>query len=964
MSSDSDSEIEVKDNEQYDSMEHKEHILNVPDTYIGSVEPSVVENVWVCNSENVFINKDIEISTGFFNICNEILTNAADQCPRTREYANKDKTVQTTTTIKVTLNEETNVITVQNDGDGIPVTIHEKKKIYVPELIFGQLLTSSNYNNDKKRRWGGKNGYGAKLCNIYSTLFELETVDHRRGKKFKQVWKNNMSEPEKKAKITKCSDKAYTKITFLPEYSRFGMMNGLEGDIINLIRKRVYDIAGCTPRNVSVYFNGKKLAVKDFPMYVEMYTGKQKDLKRVYEKPNDNWEITACASPDGTFKQVSMVNGICTINGGKHVDYIANKICKDLVKKINGKSGSIKTSHVKSNLWVFINSLIVNPSFSTQTKEELTTPATKFGSKCDLSEDFIKKLAKTEITDRAKLMKSFHDKSGLSKTDGKKTKSIRGIPKLDDANWAGTNKSQQCTLILTEGDSAKSLVLSAIGIIGRDKYGVFPLKGKLLNIRDATVKKISDNVEIQSLKKILGLQQNTKSTKDLRYGRVMIMTDQDLDGYHIKGLLMNMFSCSWEDLLKEGFLVTMYTPLVKVSKGKKVIEHFYNQSDYDQWKDTQLTLKGYDIKYYKGLGTSTKDEAIEYFKNLHVVEYEWDEKSAEMIDLAFNKKKANKRKKWLSHYNKDDVINPLDKTATFENFINKDLIHFSNYDNQRSLPSMCDGFKPSQRKAFHTFVEKNIVKDMKVATTTGYVTTETEYHHGEVSMQETIVGIANDYVGSNNINLFAPKGQFGCIDPNTPVLMWYSTIKKAMYIDVGDQLIGDDGTVREVSKITSGIDDMYEINNGGLDNYIVNSNHIITVSYSGHKSIYWKKSSNAWAMYYFDNESKSIKSKSIKSKSIKTNFETKSNHFNKSKISKKEAYEKLIKFSETIPDNNIFDINIQEYLKLPNYVKHHIKGILNSSVIEWKEQPIDIDPYILGSWLGDGMILSLLRISG
>ena len=1196
---DSDSEVEVKDNEQYDTMEHKEHILNLPDTYIGGIEPAVCENVWTCNSENDFINKDIEVSMGFYNIFNEILTNSADQCPRTREYAKKDKTVQITTTIKVTVDEETGIITVYNDGDGVPVTIHEKKKIYVPELIFGQLLSSSNYDKTKNKTWGGKHGYGSKLClkkgtllptyngtvskiediqigdeligddgnsrkvlnkvegtgklfeisqcksasyvvnenhiiclrmpdhkvifwnktktawcmvwldkenikilskhiiagnaikitcpeckielhsylkrhytkmhkgitvpkmkrrsptiippdtkevknaliemqefaksisddntldinikdylklnktmcsrlsgyvgecvqwdekkvdldpyvlglwlgdgsrtgycfainskddpeileylekwgvendasfkqnktnpiafsisslsrcgkaplkkllskynlvknkhipqdyivnskeirlkvlaglidsdgcvqrdgtrititqgmnhkklaediifltkslgfmccsqnkktqwshkgelkkgnaininisgngiediptlvlrkkcaspikhntlntgsikikevepgdyiglsvnenqrfvledftvthncNIYSTSFEVETVDHRRGKKFKQIWRDNMSDPEKKAKITKCSGKAYTKITFLPEYSRFGMPDGLKGDIVDLIRKRTYDIAGCTPRDVSVYFNGEKLSVKDFPMYVEMYIGKQKDVKRVYEKPNDNWEITACASPDGTFKQVSMVNGICTINGGKHVDYIANQICKNLVAKINGKSkNGIKTAHVKNNLWVFINSLIVNPSFSTQTKEALTTPAAKFGSKCDLSEDFIKRLAKTELADRAKLMKSFHDKSGLTKTDGKKTKSIRGIPKLDDANWAGTNKSQECTLILTEGDSAKTLVISGLSVVGRDKYGVFPLKGKLLNIRDATTKKISENEEIQNLKKILGLQQNTKSVKDLRYGKVMIMTDQDLDGYHIKGLLMNMFSCSWEGLLKEGFLVTMYTPLVKVFKGTKCIKSFYNQKNYEQWKNTQLSLKGFHIKYYKGLGTSTKNEAQEYFKNMNIVGYTWCENSAEMIDLAFNKKKADKRKKWLSFFDKDDVINPLDKSITCETFINKDLIHFSNYDNYRSIPSMCDGFKPSQRKAMHTFIKKNIVNEMKVAQVTGYVTAETSYHHGETSMEGTIIGLAQNYVGSNNINILTPKGGFG-----------------------------------------------------------------------------------------------------------------------------------------------------------------------------------------------------------
>jgi DNA gyrase/topoisomerase IV subunit B len=945
-------------------MDPKEHILTLPDTYIGGIEPSIIENIWVCDSDNEFKNKDVKVSLGFYNIFNEILTNASDQILRTREYEKKDKTVQITKTIKVSLDKETNIISVFNDGDGIPVVEHEEKKIMVPELIFGHLLTSSNYDKEKKKIWGGKNGLGSKVClktgsflptydgrmvkieditendeligddglprkvidkitgcdklfeitqamgnpyivnenhilclrmndhkvifwnktkygwsilwfnkednkinskniparknegiicqecniklsgnigrhyrrvhknipipklprnkptviapdtqevkdalltmqkfaesidddntidisvkdfmklnestksrlsgyiskcvqwpkqevyldpyvlglwlgdgchtgngfainarddpeileylenwglendakfkqtgknrvaycisslsksgkaplkklllkynliknkhipkeylinsrevrlkvlaglidsdgyvsrdgtrisisqgmfhnhdnlakdiiyltrslgfmcrstinkttwtykgelkkglathmnisgngvediptlvvrkkcnhpkkhdtsstgiikikevesgefiglevdknhrfaledftithncNIYSSMFEVETVDHRRSKKFKQVWKNNMSEPENKAKITECKGKAYTKITFLPEYSRFGMPNGLDEDTLSLLRKRVYDIAGCSPKDVSVYLNDVKLDVKDFPQYVNKYI--DKDTSIVYEKPNDFWEVVACASPDGIHRQVSLVNGLCTMNGGKHVEYISNKICKDLVKKLNGKSGEIKVNHIKNNLWVFINSFIVNPSFSSQTKETLTTPATKFGSTCDLSETFINKLAKTEIAERAKLMKSFQDKTGLTKTDGKKTKTIRGIPKLDDANWAGTNKSLDCTLILTEGDSAKALIISGLSVVGRDKYGVFPLRGKLLNVRDATDKQVTGNVELQNLKKILGLQQNTKNIQDLRYGKVMIVTDQD-----------------------------------------------------------------------------------------------------------------------------------------------------------------------------------------------------------------------------------------------------------------------------------------------------------------------------------------------------------------------------------------------------------------------------------------------------
>jgi DNA topoisomerase-2 len=608
----------IQDNETYSAMELREHILEVPDTYIGGTEQTNVENAWIYEEE--MSQEDILVSLGFYNIFNEVLTNASDQCIRTRNYALKDKTVQITKNIKISIQD--NVITIWNDGDGIPITEHPEKKVWTPELIFGTLLTSSNYKK-KLRFVGGKNGLGAKVANIYSTSFEVETVDHRRKKKFYQRWEDNMSPPEQKAKITSYRGKAYTKITFKPDYARFGM-DGLEGDILFLLKKRAYDIAGITSKDVNVYFNDEKIPIKSFDQYAKLYT----DDKFVYDT-NDFWQVAVCASPDGNFRQVSFVNGICTINGGKHVDYIANKISKELTKRINGKKGDVKTTHVKTNLWVFINSLIQNPSFSNQTKEALITPSSKFGSTCNFNKKFYDKLMKTPIVQRSKLMKSFHDKSKLSKTDGKKTKTIRGIPKLDDAEWAGGPRSSECTLILTEGDSAKSMVTSGLSIVGRDKYGVYPLRGKLLNVRDASDKSIMNCEEIQNLKKILGLQQNSDTKDKLRYGRVLILTDQDLHGIHIRGLTMNLFACDWEDLMKSGLLVTMYTPVVKIKKGKKVVKVFYNEQDYHKWKDSleDKAFKAYTAKYYKGLGTSDRDEAREYFKNMNIVNYQWSDES-------------------------------------------------------------------------------------------------------------------------------------------------------------------------------------------------------------------------------------------------------------------------------------------------------------------------------------------------
>ena len=742
--------------EQYDVMDHKEHVLKKPSTYIGSTEQNIYET-WLFDNDT-FVKKEVKFSKGFENVLNETLTNASDQVFRTREHFKKDNSVKITKNIKVNIYDD-GKISVYNDGDGVSIEKFKDTNKYIPEIIFGVLLSSSNYDEKKERTWGGTNGYGSKLTNIFSLYYEVETIDHRAKKKFIQVWKDNMSDPETDAKVKSCKTKPYTKITFLPDYKRFGMTSKLTDNIKNIILRRCYDIAGITPKDVNVYFNDKKLSVKNFEQYAKMYFGS----KVIYEKINDRWEICACPSNDGIFQHNSLVNGLFTMNGGKHVDYISNQLCRKMVKKINGnKKNGVTSNHIKNNLWIFVNSFIVNPTFSSQTKETLTTPSSKFG-KVSISDTFLKKLEKTDIVKRAKMMKSFHDKSGLTKTDGKKTKTIRGIPKLDDANWAGTNKSEQCVLILTEGDSAKTMVSSGISIIGRDKYGIFPLKGKLLNTRDASNNTISKNQEIQNIKKILGLQESTKSVKELRYGKVMLLTDQDLDGFHIKGLLMNFIGDKWPKLLEEGFVITMYTPIVKAFKGKKIIKSFYNLKEFNIWKDRQDPHNTYKFKYYKGLGTSNKEEAKQYFRDLNIVNYKWDEESRLSLELAFSKEKgkADKRKEWLSSYDVDNIIDSSVRDVSIDDFIHKELSHFSTYDNYRSIPSMCDGLKPSQRKALYICLKRNQTSEIKVSQLVGIVTSGTQYHHGEKSMEETIVGLAQDYIGSNNINLLTPAGGFG-----------------------------------------------------------------------------------------------------------------------------------------------------------------------------------------------------------
>jgi len=340
---------------------------------------------------------------------------------------------------------------------------------------------------------------------------------------------------------------------------------------------------------------------------------------------------------------------------------------------------------------------------------------------------------------------------------------LRGITKLEDALWAGTAKSKECTLILTEGDSAATSAISGLKEVGRERWGVFPLRGKLLNVRDITPQKFNANEELTAIKKILGLEQGRayKDASELRYGRVMIMADQDHDGSHIKGLVMNLFHAEWPGLMRSGFLCTLLTPILKASKGKTVMS-FYSLPEFQQWKETLGNgLSGWKVKYYKGLGTSTPAEAREWFRDLHEIAYEWDEKTDDSIQLSFNKKLADDRKRWLSRYDPTLMMIPVENKATYSMFVHNELIHFSNADNIRSIPHVMDGFKPSQRKILYSCLKRNLREEIRVAQLAGYVSEHAAYHHGEASLNSTIVAMAQNFVGSNNINLLRPVGQFG-----------------------------------------------------------------------------------------------------------------------------------------------------------------------------------------------------------
>jgi DNA gyrase/topoisomerase IV subunit B len=1203
--------------EKYQKKTPIEHILTRPDTYIGEVKPQV-EKQWVFDAESgKIVKREVTYPPGLLKIYDEILVNACD-------HTKVDKTCDT---IKVSIDLSENKISVWNNGKGIDVEVHGEHDMYVPELIFGELLTSTNYDDTEKRTTGGRNGYGAKLTNIFSTKFSVETVDGERKRKFYQEFTDNLG-ARSKPKVTQLktdAPKTYTMITFHPDMAKFGM-EGMTPDVVALLTRRVYDIAGIHPK-VKVYFNDKKIDANNFRKYIDLHDfggnpGKLPDVNLdesdtasvsasdvggkgnndvMFEEVNDRWKVGVIYNPEHGHEAISFVNSINTYNGGNHVDHVLGNIIgrlREIFEKKH-KDVQIKPAQIKDNLIVFVDSVIENPSFTSQTKETLKTKPAEFGSKCEVSDKFIKKLATSGIFDQALMMAKIKEQAALKqKTDGKKTSTIKGLPKLEDATWAGTKKSSQCKLILTEGDSAKAMAMSGRAVVGAERYGVFPLKGKLLNVREATPKQLLENEEILNIKKILGLQQGKKyeCTDELRYGGVVLLTDQDsvtgdtplllrdpetgmidiktiedlttttwfgetsekqyaattyevwtdsgwtkieqimrhkvhkkiyrvcthtgvvdvtedhsllrpdgtevapkdikigqelmhafprfarhvpqipsddemakmnlqpdlcniasvakiqhyqkylkkdlvsvlaeirdrpvldqketividlneayamglfwtdgscgvyqwetttkspdrpraytfertniawaitnnnldflnkakacletrydfefkiienrhqelrgyskayklivnggektrdlvewyrtlfyddnakkripmeilnaseevraaffqgvydgdgakthktgsmmidvdgkigamgifylckslgyevsvnirtdkpkvhtltltrpgghqaanptmikkivdmgtteqyvydltttnhhfhagvgqlivhnTDGFHIKGLLMNFIHYFWPSLMDlNNFITCLATPIVKATPNAKSKETkvFYNLTDYEQWRET-VNPNEYSIKYYKGLGTSNKEEAKEYFKDMEdklicyrsvkeekdidskvPVKYKNDA-TMEAMTLAFEKKRADDRKVWLMNYDRNQILSNDVKQVSVPQFIHKELIHFSNEDINRSIPSICDGLKPSQRKILYgTILRKLFTKkdEIRVAQLAGFVSDKTCYHHGEASLQGAIINMAQNFVGSNNINLLYPSGQFG-----------------------------------------------------------------------------------------------------------------------------------------------------------------------------------------------------------
>jgi DNA topoisomerase-2 len=598
---------------KFKKLDDIDHVILRPGMYIGSIKPHKATK-WIVEDDKM-IQKEVTYNPGLLKIFDEIVTNSVDESKRAGSKLN---------TVKVNIDRTTNYINIWDNG-GIPVVKHTQHKEWIPEMIFSNLKAGSNFNDEEQRTGAGTNGVGSTLTNIYSKEFTVTTCDGVNH--FTQTFSNNMR--KRTAAKVKKSTKGFTEINYLIDFEKFAI-TGIDDDHFKMLEKRVYDIAACNT-NLKVYFNGKLVNIKTFEDYIKYYT---KDF--FYEAKKDKtWSLGIALSNNG-FQQVSFANSTDTYDGGTHVDYVMNQIIAQLREFFMKKHKvDVRPGELRNHMFLFLDSTVINPSFSSQTKEKLITEIKDFGSTFEVTNKLIQSIIKSEIVNSILdwiQQKKSAEESKLQRDLNKKLDKIK-VEKLIDAKGKDRWKY---SIGLFEGDSAISAFRKY-----RDPQtmGAFALKGKFVNVSEMTNQKLVQNTEVVNLMAAIGLKLGQRiELKDLRYGRILFYVDADVDGNSIAGLLLNFFYKYWPDMFERRMIYKVETPIVvavpKAKTKKKVL--FYTQTEYNDWA-AKNDLKNYEIKYKKGLAALVDDEYQDIINSPKMTLISKDDMSANSLDIWFGK---------------------------------------------------------------------------------------------------------------------------------------------------------------------------------------------------------------------------------------------------------------------------------------------------------------------------------------
>lgn len=779
------SRLQAPTQASYSQYDQRTHVYQVPDMYIGSDE-QLPRVDWLFDFNNDTCSQsNITFPAGCERIMLEILSNTADNVVRSRQLGVNPG--------KITMAMDRKTVVIRNNGVPIPVEIKQGTSMYVPELIFGNMLTSSNYEGE---RYGiGRNGIGAKACNIYSKYFKVTIGDSIRKLLYTQVWGNNMQARSDPVIEPYNAIESFAEIAYVMDFERFKYTE-YPDEAFFLFARHCVDISFTL--KLPVIFNSKSYDFSNIKHYAQLYFGDAKTIVH-YEWPPGTivnkgtgvdqqghkvipiHEVCVAQTVDNS-KTVSFVNSMMTPDGGVHVDEAYKAVSKTLIANINGNKKSkdeskikINIADVKPHISIILNCHLVNPKFKAQTKSQLASPKPTF----IIDDAELKPILKWDnLMNRLYRTLEIKQDSKLKKLDGKKKRYVH-LAKGSQANEAGGKNSHLCTLIIVEGKSAMSYPTKVISLIdnGRDFIGTYPMKGKSLNVMNASFEQIMNNNELNDLKQALGLRESLdyrldENFRTLRYGRLLIMADSDVDGKHIIGLILNLFYCRYRTLLQREFVTYLRTPIIRVFKGLQCTGKFYTKNEYDKWKTVTPNADSYTHKYYKGLGTSRDHEIADDHKNPRTVVciYDNDHNMGLAMNLAFNEKLADARKEWIRQWKplfevEDLIQQPISM------FINHELIQYSIEDMRRSIPSLCDGIKTAQRKILWGLFKKwkalrsdKKSKEMKVEGFSGFVADYTAYEHGGGCLDQAIINMTWSFVGSNNLPYFVEDGQFGTRD--------------------------------------------------------------------------------------------------------------------------------------------------------------------------------------------------------
>ena len=553
--------------------------------YVGSVKPRE-EDVYLV-SEGKLAKQRVTYNPAFLKIFDEIVSNAVDEHRRNPKLSE----------IRVEFHAEAGSVTIWDNG-GIPVVKHADHGEWIPEMIFSNLKAGSNFNDDEERLVAGTNGVGSTLTNIFSTSFRIRTCDGKNA--FEQTFSDNMRE-RSSPKVVPWKN-GFTEITFSPDLARFGM-DTIDEVHAEMMRKRCIDLAACNT-NLKISFNSTGYKYPTFLDYCRLFT------ESVIYEESDRWKVGISPS-DGTFTQVSFVNSVETKDGGTHVDYILNQIVEWIREKIKKKHKvDLKPSELRNHFCLFVQSDIVNPAFSSQTKEKLITETRDFGSRFEISEKTLKLILASEVVQRIldwAQQKALAEERKQLRELNKNLAKGKVLKLIDAKSRSFRNK---CTLALFEGDSASSAFRK---YRNPNHQGAFPLRGKFINVAETPSTKVIQNQEVKDLLTAIGLKMGEPPT-NLRYGKVLIYSDADPDGDSIAGLLINFFGRYWPELLEQGRICRVMTPLV-VTKRKTESNWFYTVAEFEAWSRGRDDLKTWSIEYKKGLASLQDDEYEQIIKN-------------------------------------------------------------------------------------------------------------------------------------------------------------------------------------------------------------------------------------------------------------------------------------------------------------------------------------------------------------